>query len=517
MSLFLCIYLPHWDIQATRLKQRRANTLRSDITQGPLLLFLSQSRQEIVGRCCATCQRRGIFPGMAVSEARALLPRVVIMPWDGMASRQLLEKLARWALRFSPAVSIGEPFPSNDPHPGSDCLLFNISGMEHLAGGPMALTRRIMGILRRNELSCRGAVAPTIGSAMAMARYAAVPTIIDDPADIAAAMEDFPVAALRISTDTQAALREVGITRTGQVMTMNRDQLAVRFPPELLLRVDQLLGRRTELPTVLTLSTAPEAQWRADGPVENLEGIMLAARALTDKLSHQLTQRNIGTTQLEMRASGAQTSIITIPLAQAVRSAERLWAAVKPRIEQLRLVGGLEILTLRAVETHLLPPEQLCTDTPAGWGRSGAMTPLAPVLDILRARLPAMRIGMVAAGRSHIPEQAMRLNALETRGGAIIRSDDFVTTPRPSLLLAAPEAAQVITGGANNAPEHIQWRGHIYTCRRALGPERLTTAWWTGTAAITRDYFAVLDQNGQWLWVFHELETGQWLVHGLWV
>ncbi|MHB1766233.1 MAG: Y-family DNA polymerase [Phycisphaerae bacterium] len=519
MSLFLCMYLPDWDIQAMRLKQRRTNTLISGMTHGPLLLFLSQRRQEVVGRCCDTCRRRGIFPGMAVAEARALVPQVMMMPLDGMASRRLLEKLARWALRFSPVVSIVEPFPSNQPEPGADCLLLNIGGMEHLDGGPMALARRITGILRRNGLPCRTAIAPTIGSAIALARYAATPARIDNPADISAAMGEFPAAALRISADTQAALREVGITRVGQVMSIARDQLAVRFPPELLLRLDQILGRRMELPAMITLSTAPEAQWRADGPVENLEGILLAARALTQRLAHELTQRNLGTTLLTVNVAGADigTSTIAIALAQAVRRADRLWAAIRPRMEQLRLSGGIEVLTFRAMETHLLPPEQLHANTCARWQYHDAMTPLAPVLDILRTRLPAARIGTVAAGRSHIPEQAMRLTMLETAGGRLIRPDDFITTQRPSLLLAPPESVQVITDETENAPGHIQWRGNIYTCRQVIGPERLTTAWWTGAAAVTRDYFSVLDQQGQWLWVFHEVETGQWLLHGLWV
>ena len=111
----------------------------------------------------------------------------------------------------------------------------------------------------------------------------------------------------------------------------------------------------------------------------------------------------------------------------------------------------------------------------------------------------------------------MRLNMLNTAEDNMASPDGFVTTPRPSLLLTPPQQAQVITGGPYNAPEHIQWQGRIYTCQQVIGPERLTTPWWTGAAPITRDYFAVLDQTGQWLWVFHEVETGQWLLHGVWV
>ncbi|MGC8623655.1 MAG: Y-family DNA polymerase [Phycisphaerae bacterium] len=472
MSRFLCIYLPHWDMQAQQLNQwRRAGDLSRSTRMDP-------------------------FPPME--------------------SRRRLEKLAQWALRFSPLVSIAEPFPNNEPQGGADCLLLNISGMDHLDGGSMALARRITGILRRNGLRCRTAIAPTIGCAIALARYAATPALIDDYAEIPTAIAEFPPAALRISLDTQAALREIGITHITQVLAIARDQLAVRFPAELLLRLDQLLGRRMELPAVIPLSTAPEAQWRADGPVENLEGILLAARALTEQLTHELTQRNLGATLLVVNAAGADigTFTITIPLAQTVRRADRLWAAIRPRMEQLRLPGGIEMLTIRAMETHLLPSEQLHADTCTAYQ---AMAPLAAVLDVLRARLPTIRIGTATGGRSHIPEQAMRINRLETVSGMVVQRDGFVTIQRPSLLLNPPEPVQVLTGGPEQTPEHIQWHGHMYTCRQVIGPERLTTAWWTGSTAVTRDYFAVLDQQGQWLWVFHELETGQWLLHGLWV
>lgn len=525
MSLFLCVYLPDWDIQAMRLKQRRAEALLSIRTPRPLLLVVEQARQEVVGRCCDICRRRGIVPGMAVAEARALLPRVEMMPLDGTAGARLLEKLARWALRFSPLVSIGEPFPDHQLRPAADCLLLNITGMEHLFNGPRALARRITALLRHNALTCRTAIAPTLSSAAALARYAETSAFIDDTADIPAAVRSFPLAALRLSADTQSALHETGVTCLGELMALSRDQLAVRFPPELLLRLDQLLGHRMELPPLITLSSVPEAQWRADGPVENLEGILLAAQALTDQLSQVLTQRNLGTTLLTIKLRGEHTgtSTVTIHLAQAVRLADRLWAAIRPRIEQLRLTGGIEVLTVRAEQTHLLPPEQLHADTCTAWRSNLTMAPLAPVLDILQTRLAARCIGMAAGGQSHIPEQAMRLNQLNTgqRNMASPAShaspDGFAITPRPSLLLAPPQQAQVITGGPSNTPKHIQWQGHIYTCQQVIGPERLTTPWWTGTPAVTRDYFAVLDQTGQWLWLFHEVETGQWLLHGVWV
>lgn len=520
MNLFLCIYLPNWDIQARQFKQRRTTDIFSTITPSPLLLVMTHGRQEVVARCCAACRRRGIFPGMAMAEARALLPRAMMAPFEPMESRRLLEKLAHWALKFSPLISVVEPFSDDEPQPGADSLLLNISGMEHLYGGPLAMARRIPSILRHHGLTCRVAIGPTIGSAIALARYAVTPATICDPTAIPAAITDFPTAALRISPDIQAMLREVGITRLAELMALPRDQLAVRFPAELLVRLDQLLGRRMELPPLITLSTAPAAQWRMDGPVENLEAILPAARTLTGQLAQELTRRHLGTTLLAAQLEGADigTSTIMIPLAQAVRREDRLWAAIRPRMEQLRLTGGIEILTLRAMKTHFLPMEQLHADACTRWQSNSTMAPLAPVLDILRTRLPALRIRTATGGCSHLPEQSICMNILEEDGGGRMTPlDGFVITQRPSLLLNPPQPVQVITSATDEIPEHIQWHGRFYACRRVIGPERLTTAWWTGIPTATRDYFAVLDQTGQWLWIFHELKTEHWWLHGLWV
>jgi protein ImuB len=518
MSRFLCIYLPDWDIQARRVKLRRADGMLSH-NPSPLLLILMQGRQEVVGRCCSVCRQHGIMPGMAVAEARALLPNVTASPFDPIESHALLEKLARWALRFSPLISIGEPYSDDELRPGADYLLLNIGGMEHLDGGSMAMARRIKGVLRHHHLIGRIAIAPTIGSAIALARYAPTPAIMEDVADIPAIMADFPPAALRITAATQMALREVGMTRLGEIMAIARDQLAARFPAELLLRLDQLLGRRMELPPLITESTVPAAQWRAEGAVENLEGILLAGRALTEQLARELLQRNMGTTRLAVDMAGADmgTCTITIPLAQPVRQQDRLWAAIRPRMEQLQLTGGVETLTIRAMDTHVLLAEQLHTDTCTSWQSTPAMASLAPVLDILRTRVPSTRIGMAKGGRSHLPEHALRIHALHNAGNITAGTDDFITAQRPSLLLSPPELVQVVTNGPDAPPLQIQWRGRIYQSIRGAGPERITTPWWRGVPPVTRDYFAVLDQTGQWLWMFNELQSRQWFVHGLWV
>ena len=47
------------------------------------------------------------------------------------------------------------------------------------------------------------------------------------------------------------------------------------------------------------------------------------------------------------------------------------------------------------------------------------------------------------------------------------------------------------------------------------GPERIESGWWDG-ADVARDYYLARGLHGAQLWVFRDLRSGTWCVHGLW-
>jgi len=60
-----------------------------------------------------------------------------------------------------------------------------------------------------------------------------------------------------------------------------------------------------------------------------------------------------------------------------------------------------------------------------------------------------------------------------------------------------------------------EWGRGEHEITASIGPERIAGEWWRKNEP-TRDYFAVQDDAGRWLWVYRELETGRWFVHGRW-
>ncbi len=70
-------------------------------------------------------------------------------------------------------------------------------------------------------------------------------------------------------------------------------------------------------------------------------------------------------------------------------------------------------------------------------------------------------------------------------------------------------------------PSWLRWRDESLTITAGIGPERIAAEWWreanpNASALPTRDYFKVQDASGRWLWVYREIETGRWFLHGEW-
>jgi protein ImuB len=84
--------------------------------------------------CNERAVRQGIAPGMGLNAALALVPGLRALERRPTAEAALLDRLGRWALQFTPVVSL-EP-------PGA--VLAEVRGSLDLFGGVMALLRRAL-------------------------------------------------------------------------------------------------------------------------------------------------------------------------------------------------------------------------------------------------------------------------------------------------------------------------------------------------------------------------------------
>lgn len=478
-------------------------------------------------RRCEQAARAGVEPGMTLAHARALLPaeRVRVLPFQPQRDARALTALAEWATRFSPLVAPDPP----------DGLLLDIDGCQRLFGGDERLLRLIAGAVARLGLNARLAVAGTFGAAWAFARFGGQAHALVPDARLREALEPLPVRALRVEAPVEAALREVGVVRVGELLAIPRSQLAARFPSSLLLRVDQALGAAIELIEPVRPEPPLSAEREFAGPTASGEGIAITVRELLDELARGLLARGRGVLKLRVRLvrSDLPPAALLLSLSRPSRDARHLWRLIAPRLERAPLGFGVESIECTALRTGLIRHRQeQAWDDPARPGESGPAQELAELVDQLANRLGPGRVTRVESIPSYLPERAfVHRPWLDDAPGAPrpgqVSSPDAASSSRPhppdrpSLLLDPPEPVQVVALVPDGPIARLRWRGGEHLIVQTHGPERVALEWWRPEALPRsvcrgRDYFRAQARDGRWLWLFREVESGQWFIHGHW-
>jgi protein ImuB len=94
---------------------------------------------------------------------------------------------------------------------------------------------------------------------------------------------------------------------------------------------------------------------------------------------------------------------------------------------------------------------------------------------------------------------------------------------RPIALLPRPAAIEVIAVTPGGAPGQFRWRGRVHAIAHVWGPERIETGWWRtagseqtqrGSTFVRRDYYRVETKGGARYWIYRNLRTREWFLHG---
>jgi protein ImuB len=144
------------------------------------------------------------------------------------------------------------------------------------------------------------------------------------------------------------------------------------------------------------------------------------------------------------------------------------------------------------------------------------------LVDTLGSRLGPARVLRAHARASHVPERAFALEAAHRARPSTPPEPGPPPADRPTLLLSRPEPASVT---------FLHPEGPVARLRRGcgedvgvlccFGPERIGGEWWRsdvdgGSAGGGRDYYRLHTDDGAWLWVYRDLRSGRWFVHGEW-
>lgn len=464
--LWACILLPQLAMDGV-LRQRAD-------ADSPLALLGGPAQRRVLQAVNPAARALGLRPGQSLIAAQALSQNFATADYDPVAIERWQQLLAAWAYGFSAQVSLHYP----------RCLLLEVHSCLGLFGPWPRFEARL-----RKELSALGfrhriTAAPNPAAARALAN-AHDGLVAMDTVTLRQALDRLPVQHLGFSREAATAFARMGLRDLARILAQPRDSLSRRFPSEVLLQLDQLLGIR---PLALDFHRPPDVfdqRIELSFDVESHQALLFPLRRLTSDLAAYLAGRDSGVQRfvlyLEHRAM--DDSQVQVGLLSVEREATLLFELTRGRLEQLQLPAPVLAVRLVARELPRFAPahRQLFDERPQ------QSLPWEQLRERLRARLGDNAVHGLGARADHRPEHAWT---------PCSSAPLPVSSLRPGWLLAEPQPLR------------------DSTLQILAGPERIESGWWDG-ADVRRDYYLVQMRSGQRGWAFRAVGAGgPLLLHG---
>ncbi|NNJ24224.1 hypothetical protein [Alienimonas chondri] len=549
MTRILCLWMPDWPVQRVRRDQTTEaptdaptneptneptdeRTAPSEADAGsspvpadaasflPLVLHRPGRRGREVAACCRESRRAGVRIGMPLAEVPLHLPNATEAEHAPADDRAALEDLAvRFAQRLSPRVGLAQTGDDAEP-----CgLAADVTGCAHLFGGEPSLVRFAVRLARSERLAARAAIAGCVGAAWGLARFGSEPAAVLSSDEKDDRLERLPAAALRLPAKLLRTLRELGVWDVGGVRRLPRASLPSRFGPIVAERLDQFFGVMPEAiepvrPPAPVVAVWEGAPFEEQGPPASREAI---AQVCDELIAGALARLLVG--------RGVREATFSFLPEERSEPRTLLLATARPTDDPARLSS---LLALRLDRTELPPPRRVTLTVTAherlrvargtlfDAGDDGERE-LADLLETLSGRLGADRVCRAEPTGDPLPERSFRLTPAlggGAGGGGIAEYPapaDWLPGTRPATLLAPPEPVRVLSLVPDGPPFRLTRRGHgTVEIPSAWGPERVQSGWRSGPR-VERDYWRAETATGERTWLFRDLRTGRWFLHGL--
>jgi protein ImuB len=446
-------------------------------------------------------EKQGVTVGMAAADAKAIVPNLkVVSDIPGQAAK-LLNALGEWCIRYSPLIAVDLP----------DGLILDISGCAHLWGGERGYLKEIILRLKSKGYDVRGAIADTVGTAWAIARFGKIKPIIE-PGQQEEALLDLPPSALRLEPLIIERLQKLGFYNIKSFIRLNRSALRSRFGQSFITRLDQALGNVEEHLQLLHPVQVYAERLPCLEPIKTRTGIEIAIKVLLDKLVLSLAGKGIRTALLKGYRVDGEIIQAQIGTNRPSNDTNHLFKLFELKIELLKPKLGIELFTLEAIKVEDIELKQEILWAQRGCGLEDAA--LAELLDRLTNKVGADKIHRYLPQERYWPEASVRLaQSLKDKPATIWTNDKL----RPPLLLPRPERIEVMALLPDNPPMLFIYKGVRHVIKKADDAERIEREWWLDEGAH-RDYYVVEDQEGRRYWIYrsgyYDDDTSHWFIHG---
>tara|TARA_R110002051_G_scaffold76595_1_gene139993 strand:- start:5836 stop:7272 length:1437 start_codon:yes stop_codon:yes gene_type:complete len=464
--------------------------LRANPVDAPFALTFHQKNINRIYCLNLEAEKAGLHRGMGFSDARAFCRDLQSRPANLKADQQFLYALARWSKRYCPWVGLE----------GRDGLVLNISGSAHLFGGEKAMLDDIRLRLARSGIGVRIGVADTRGAAWAMAHFG------NGGIGTEHRLVTLPIAALRLEEKACTALLRLGIRTISDLIALPRATLSRRFGPDVLLRLDQALGERSEDISPLPDTPHYGVQMNLPEPIGLKGDVMAGVERLLIRLCSKLKSNEKGARvlQLTLHRVDQGSQQVELRLAQSTNDAARMFPLFERGIDDVDAGYGIDNIRLLASQYETLPARKI----------SHIEGVHDDKLDDLVTRI-GVRIGLENVQRflpaeSHIPERSFIISP-----AAYSKPESGWAVPQPRPIRLFPPEHIVAEGP--HLPARFRWRRMLLTTGRATGPERIAPEWWLTDGnwrSGIRDYWKVETKEGRRLWLFYTPQNPGWFVQG---
>jgi len=478
-------------------------TIRSPhLKDTPVVLSAPVHGRMIITGTNTLAESKGIERGMALADARAILPHLEVFNDIPDLPERLLRKLAEWCIRFSPIVAIDSP----------DGLLIDATGCSHLWGGDDQYAEAITKKLNARGYHVRVAMADTIGVAWGMARFGKESLIITAENHPSAFMS-LPPEGLRIEDEISERLHKLGLHTVSEFINMPRSSLLRRFGKEFMTRLDMALGAEIEMMQPVIPLEPYQQRLPCLEPIVTLTGIEIALQQLLETLCGRLQEEQKGLRSAVFvcyRVDG-KVERVNISTSRPSRNVNHLFKLFGEKLSGIEPDLGIELFVLSApkVEEHLPAQESM-------WKSLGGLkdSRLSELVDRLTNRIGLNAVQRYLPDEHYWPERSFRqATSLSEEPTANYQ----VGKVRPLQLLRTPEVIEVTAPIPDYPPMLFRYKNKVHQIVKADGPERIEQEWWI-QGGQHRDYYRVEDEEGNRYWIFrlghYHDKTYRWFLHG---
>jgi protein ImuB len=495
MKRYVSIWFPHLAIDWFELRQ-------PELKKIAFVLVVPDHGRKIITAANALAIKEGIDEGMVLADARAILPSLEYFDDKPELVPQLLNRIAKWCIRFTPRATVDLPHG----------IILDASGCTHLWGGDELYVKDIVHRIHLKGYYAKTAIADTIGCAWGVARFGKE-IVVESSKHVDALME-LPPEALRIEETTIERLHKLGLRQIKTFISIKPSSLRRRFGKLIAKRLNQAFGSEEELFEAVCPVEPYHERLPCLEPISTLEGIEIALEKLLEAMCERLAKEGKGIRTAQFKGYRIDNKTVSIQIATSRSSSnlKHLFHLFQLKLQTFEPGLGIELFVLEAtkVEDHI-PTQVEC------WKRNSGLNndALSELIDRISGKIGANAIHRYLPDEHYWPERSFKIATSLVDQPT---TEWKVDRRRPLQLLSVPEYIHVTAPIPDYPPMLFRHKGKLHKVMKADGPERIEQEWWIQEGEH-RDYYSVEDEDGCRYWVFRsghydDLKKPKWFLHG---